>query len=81
MQILNNGSPRRPPNQSRRRAVVKTALYRVLMLAVTVAVAFAVTGDASVAVSVGIGANAVKTVVYYCYERAWDRVRWGLART
>jgi uncharacterized membrane protein len=79
MHISDNAGPRRAPIQSRRRAVVKTALYRVLMLAVTVAVTFAVTGDGSVAVSVGVGANVVKTLAYYCYERAWDRVQWGLA--
>lgn len=65
--------------QGRSRALVKTLLYRVLMICVTVSVAFAVTGDAVAALNIGIVANLVKTVTYYVYERAWDRIDWGLA--
>jgi uncharacterized membrane protein len=68
----------RTPNQLRSRAVVKTLLYRAFMLAVTVTVAYAVTGTLAEAASIGVAANAVKTVTYYCYERAWDHVAWGV---
>lgn len=77
MQIPGNEFATRRPRQARSRAVVKTVLYRVLMVAVTVLVAYLVTGDAGVAVNVGIAANVVKTLAYYGYERAWDRVQWG----
>lgn len=65
--------------QARRRALVKTAGYRVLMVVVTVVVAFGVTGDTTAALNIGIVANVVKTGTYYGYERLWDRITWGLA--
>jgi uncharacterized membrane protein len=68
----------RSPVQRRSRAVVKTLGYRLLMVVVTVVVAWAVVGDLSDAASIGLVANLIKTVTYYAYERAWDRVAWGL---
>lgn len=70
---------RRVPLQGRERALVKTILYRVLMVAITIVVAFAVTADAATAVNIGLIANVVKTLTYYTYERIWDRVDWGLS--
>ncbi|MFC7027534.1 DUF2061 domain-containing protein [Halomicroarcula sp. GCM10025324] len=64
--------------QLRSRALVKTLLYRLLMLVVTVTVALAVTGDPVAALNIGLAANLVKTVTYYGYERLWDRIEWGL---
>ena len=67
------------PLQHRRRAVVKTLLYRTLMVVITVAVALVVTRDLSQALSIGLVTNAVKTGTYYAYERSWDRVGWGVS--
>ncbi len=65
--------------QCRRRALAKTALYRTLMVCITVAVAFFVTDDPATALNIGIAANVLKTGTYYGYERLWDRIDWGLA--
>ncbi|WP_226010731.1 DUF2061 domain-containing protein [Halomicrobium salinisoli] len=65
--------------QQRRRAVVKTLCYRLVMVAITVVVALAVTGSAGDALEIGLAANVVKTVTYYGYERLWDRISWGVA--
>ncbi|MFB6101541.1 MAG: DUF2061 domain-containing protein [Haloplanus sp.] len=67
------------PRQARSRALVKTLCYRLLMVVITVAVAWAVVGNLGDAVSVGLVANVTKTGTYYAYERAWDRIAWGLA--
>lgn len=69
----------RSPHQARLRAIVKTLLYRTLMVVITIAVAFAVTDDAVDALNIGIVANVVKTGTYYGYERIWDRILWGVA--
>ena len=71
-------SVRARPRQPRSRALVKTLGYRLLMVVVTVVVAWAVVGDLGEAASIGLVANLVKTGTYYAYERAWDRVAWGL---
>lgn len=68
----------RSPNQKRTRAVVKTLLYRLVMVAITVSIAWTVTGNTADALSIGLAANVVKTGTYYCYERAWDRISWGV---
>ncbi|MFC6835213.1 DUF2061 domain-containing protein [Halomarina ordinaria] len=73
------GSLTRRPLQARERALLKTALYRVVMVVVSVAVAWLVVGDVSDALSIGLATNVVKTATYYCYERAWDHVSWGVA--
>lgn len=68
----------RSPHQRTARALVKTLLYRVLMIVITVLVAFVVTGNTGEALSIGLVANVVKTGTYYGYERLWDRIAWGV---
>ena len=70
----------RTPNQLRSRALVKTLLYRTVMVLVSVGVAFAVTGSVGQSLSIGLVTNLVKTGTYYGYERLWDRVAWGVPR-
>lgn len=65
-------------HQARRRAVVKTACYRLLMVVITIAVAWLVVGDVGNAVEIGLLANVVKTGTYYAYERLWAHVTWGV---
>ncbi|MEF8824989.1 MAG: DUF2061 domain-containing protein [Haloarculaceae archaeon] len=69
---------RRSPLQARSRALVKTFVYRVLMIVITVGVALVVTGSLGHALNIGIAANVVKTGTYYGYERLWDRIPWGV---
>jgi len=73
-----DGFALRSPLQGRRRALVKTVLYRAVMVLVTVGVALAVTGDVAAAINIGLAANVVKTATYFAYERAWDRIAWGV---
>ena len=68
----------RSPHQRLSRALVKTLLYRALMVVITVLVALFVTGDTTQALSIGFVANVVKTGTYYSYERLWDRISWGV---
>ncbi|WP_049907229.1 DUF2061 domain-containing protein [Halovivax asiaticus] len=65
--------------QARSRTLVKTVVYRILMVIVTVTVAFFVTGNVTDAATIGLGTNVVKTGTYYGYERVWAHVDWGLA--
>lgn len=49
------------PVEARSRALVKTLLYRLLMIAITVTVAFGVTGDTGAALQIGFVTNLFKT--------------------
>lgn len=68
----------RVPHQRMSRAVVKTLLYRVVMICITIVVAFLVTGNTGEALSIGVATNLIKTGTYYGYERIWDRITWGV---
>jgi uncharacterized membrane protein len=68
----------RSPHQQMSRAIVKTLLYRVVMILITIVVALVVTGNLGEALSIGVVANVIKTGVYYVYERLWDRITWGV---
>lgn len=60
-----------------RRTLVKTIMYRIFMILVTILVAFVITGNAADSINIGIAANLIKTGTYYCYERIWVHITWG----
>jgi len=66
--------------QARKRALVKTVCYRLVMMLITVVVAWVFVGDVVSALNIGIAANLVKTVTYYAYERLWDHITWGVSQ-
>ena len=66
---------------ARSRSLVKTLVYRLLMVLITIAVAYAVTGNAVDALNIGVVTNVIKTLIYYGYERAWTHITWGTAET
>ncbi len=63
--------------EGHRRTLVKTILYRIVMVLITILVAFFFTGNTGDAVNIGIAANLIKTGTYYGYERLWTHVIWG----
>ena len=76
--MASQGLVSRYAHQHRSRAVVKTLLYRLFMVVVSVTVAWLVVGDVTDALSIGLATNVVKTLTYYGYERLWDHVTWGV---
>ena len=68
----------RSPLQGRTRAITKTVVYRLFMVAITFGVALAFTHDLGQAVNIGVATNLLKTGTYYVYERVWDRISWGV---
>ncbi len=68
------------PQESRLRSVAKALTYRLTGTLTTVAVTFAVTGQLAVALAVGSVEPALKILVYYLHERAWQRVPHGAMR-
>jgi len=76
-----DGIVARSPHQRMSRALVKTLLYRVVMVVITVAVAFFYTRNTGEALGIGVTSNGIKTLTYYGYERLWDRISWGMTET
>jgi uncharacterized membrane protein len=68
----------RTPHQNRWRVITKTVIYRLLMLALTVGITWLLVGNINEALNIGIAISALKTVIYYLYERTWDHITLGM---
>ena len=64
--------------ETRKRTVLKAASYRVFATMTVFAVSFLYTGSFASAASIGLTAAVAKTLLYYFWERLWNRVSWGL---
>ena len=60
-----------------KRTLVKTITWRVIATLTTVLTIYFWTNDWSVALGSGLAANALKTILYYVHERAWNRTDYG----
>ena len=65
---------------SRERSLAKTAVYRVVAIALLAAISYYYTGNAGEAGLITILFNASGTVAYYGLERLWEAVEWGRGR-
>jgi uncharacterized membrane protein len=61
----------------RRRSVAKSISWRVFAAVITSCVVFAITGKGDFAAKVGLIDTAVKLLIYFLHERAWDRISYG----
>lgn len=62
---------------SHARSIVKALSWRCLATLITLSVALVVTGELKVAAAIGVVDMAIKLVVYYAHERAWNRIALG----
>jgi uncharacterized membrane protein len=63
---------------ARKRSLVKSVVWRVICIVVSVFTTFFLTGRWDLAVAVGSIYNAVTMVLYYFHERIWNRIKWGM---
>ncbi len=66
--------------ESRVRSILKAVTYRITGTLTTAAIVWTVTGELALAIAVGGVEPAVKIVVYYVHERAWQQVPRGAVR-
>ena len=62
---------------SRGRTLAKTAVYRLVAIALLGGITFYFTGNAGEATTITIIFNALGTVAYYGLERLWEYILWG----
>lgn len=67
------------PHQRVSRAIVKTIIYRAVMVLSTTPVALSITVTRSEALSIEAVVNVIKTATDFGYGRIWDRITSGLA--
>lgn len=63
--------------ESRKRSLVKALIYRVICTILSFVVPYLLTGDWAFSVSFGLIYSAILIIVYYLYERVWNRIGWG----
>jgi uncharacterized membrane protein len=63
--------------ESRLRSLVKSLTYRLLSLAGTFILCWVITGNIKETVSITVAVQIFLVILYYVYERIWDKVSWG----
>jgi uncharacterized membrane protein len=64
-------------NETRKRSVVKSIVWRIICIVTSIVVSFFLIGRWDVAIAIGSVYNVVTMVLYYFHERLWNRIRWG----
>ncbi|MDG2002007.1 MAG: DUF2061 domain-containing protein [Novosphingobium sp.] len=60
------------------RSLAKATSWRILGSLDTFALSWFFTSSAKVASAIAITEVLTKMVLYYCHERAWSSIRWGI---
>jgi len=63
--------------ESRLRSLVKSLTYRILSITGTGIVSWVITKDIKETISITITIQAFLIILYYSYERMWNKINWG----
>ncbi len=63
--------------ENRKRSFTKTISWRIIATTVTILVSFMWLGEWTKALALAITANAIKMLLYYAHERAWNKIDFG----
>lgn len=66
--------------ESRLRSLLKAVSYRITGTITTALLVLALTGDMTIALTMGAVEPAIKLLIYYLHERAWQCVPRGSVR-
>jgi len=58
------------------RSLVKTIIYRIVIMSMDFISTFLITGRIEASLEFMVVSNIYTTVVYYVYERLWNRIDW-----
>jgi uncharacterized membrane protein len=70
----------RKHKESGLRSTGKTATWRIIASLDTTLLAWFFTGNLATAVSIGSLEIVTKLILYFCHERAWSRVQYGIEK-
>ncbi len=60
-----------------KRSLVKSITYRAIIIVLDFATVYLFTGKMELAIGFMLISNVYTTTVYFLYERAWDKIKWG----
>jgi uncharacterized membrane protein len=64
-------------NESAVRSLVKAYSYRCCGTLITIAISYTITGQLMISLGIGATEMILKPFIYWCHERAWNRIDWG----
>ncbi|MFM2423902.1 MAG: adenylyl-sulfate kinase [Candidatus Parcubacteria bacterium] len=65
-------------HESKWRSIVKGVTWRITASGTTMVVVYFMTGNLAIVAGVGLVDITLKIFFYYCHERVWGRVHWGI---
>lgn len=60
-----------------RRTLVKSVLYRILMVLSDFGIVYLLSGEFEISISFAIINSLFNTLAYFGYDRIWDKIKWG----
>jgi uncharacterized membrane protein len=63
--------------ESRKRSIVKSVVWRVICIIVSILTSYALTARWDIAVAIGSVYNIITMILYYFHERIWNIIKWG----
>jgi uncharacterized membrane protein len=64
-------------SETRKRSIVKTLTYRIIIAALLVMITYYFTGNPGTTTIITVVFNVGGTAIYYGFERLWDDISWG----
>ena len=59
------------------RSFVKALVYRFLSISGTVLLSWIITRDVSETISITLAIQVFLVILYFVYERLWNKIQWG----
>jgi adenylylsulfate kinase len=66
--------------ESSKRTLVKSLVFRVLAIILLASITFSTTKDIKSVTLVTLLYHSIQTVIYYLYEKGWDKIKWGRSK-
>ncbi len=63
--------------QSTARIIIKSVLYRLLGILVTLIWSYLITNDLTLSIKVSLLIEVTQTIIYFLYENGWNNIKWG----
>jgi len=65
-------------NETRMRSIIKSLLWRVICIVVSIITSYLLTNKWDIAVAIGTTYNIITMGLYYFHERFWNKILWGI---
>ena len=65
-------------HETHHRSIAKAIIWRIISTLLTISIIFIATNEATLSIGIGMIDALVSLGLYYCHERVWQGIKWGL---